>query len=169
MKHAAIWPAYLVAAVCFCIALITSVANISLLGQVRQQQRELGNLSERSRALARSLVAERMALFDVLDSRTKHYTVGNGEVVTRGSRIDLALHELPEPPRGRVYQVWTRAVGSGRLAPSPTFLPDASGVALVIVPADARATSEVAVTIEPEGGSKEPTTKPLISVAFDTQ
>lgn len=169
MKHATVWPAYLVAAVCFAIALISSVANISLLGQVKQQQRELANLSERSRALARSLADQRTAIFDMLDTKTKHYAVGDGEVITRGSRIDLALHELPEPPKGRVYQVWTRPTGSTKLSPSPTFLPDAGGVALVIVPADARATAELAVTIEPEGGSKEPTTKPVISVAFDSQ
>jgi hypothetical protein len=169
VKHAAVWPAYLVAAVCFAIALISSIANISLLGQVKLQQRELATLSERSRALARTLADERTALFDMLDSRTKHYTVGNGEVVTRGGRIDLALHAMPEPPRGHVYQVWTRPVGSAKLSPSPTFLPDARGVALVIVPADARTTSEVAVTLEPEGGSKEPTTKPLISVAVGPQ
>jgi hypothetical protein len=105
----------------------------------------------------------------MLDSHAHHYAIGNGEVVTRGSRIDLALHELSEPPRGQVYQVWTRAIGSTKMSPQPTFLPDARGVALVVVPADAHATSEVAVTIEPEGGSKEPTTKPLISVAFDSQ
>ncbi|MFY9718598.1 MAG: anti-sigma factor [Candidatus Cybelea sp.] len=169
MKHATVWPAYLVAAVCFAIALVSSIANISLLGQLRQQQREVTNLSERSKALARALSSERTALFDMLDSHAHHYTIGDGEVVTHGSRIDLALHELPEPPRGQVYQVWTRSKGSAKMAPSPTFLPDARGVALVVVPADARDTSEIAVTVEPEGGSKEPTTKPLISVAFDSQ
>ena len=52
MKHAAAWPAYLVAAVCFAIALISSIANISLLGQLKQEQRERAILSERSMALA---------------------------------------------------------------------------------------------------------------------
>ncbi len=169
MKNATLWPGYLVATVCFAIALISSIANISLLGQLKQQQREVANLSERSTALARSLSSERTALFDLLDGRAHHYAIGNGEVVTRGSRIDLALHELPEPPRGQVYQVWTRPLGSTKISPSLTFLPDARGVALVAVPADARETSEVAVTLEPEGGSKEPTTKPLISVAFAGQ
>lgn len=169
MKNAAVWPAYLVAAVCVAIALISSIANISLLGQSKQQQREIANLTERSTSLARTLSGERTALFDTLDSHARHYAIGNGEVVTRGSRIDLALHELSEPPRGQVYQVWTRPVGSTKMSPAPTFLPDARGVALVIVPADARTTAEVAITIEPEGGSKEPTTKPLISVAFDSQ
>lgn len=169
MKQTSLWPAYLVAAVCFAIALLSSIANITLLGQVRQQQRELASLSERSRALAYGLSSERTALFDMLDSRTHHYAIGNGEVITRGSRIDLALHELPEPPHGQVYQVWTVPKGTTKMVPSPTFLPDARGVALIIVPADARTTSAVAVTLEPDGGSKEPTGKPLISVVFAPQ
>ena len=169
VRHAPVWPAYLVAAVCFAIALISSIANISLLGQVRQQQRELASLAERSTALARNLAGERTALFDMLDSRTKHYSVGNGEVMTRGSRIDLALHELAEPPKRRVYQAWTLAKGAAKVSPEPTFLPDARGVALIVVPADARTTAELSVTLEPDGGSKEPTTKPLMECAFNSQ
>jgi Anti-sigma-K factor rskA len=168
VKNATVWPAYLVAAACFAIALISSIANISLLGQVRQQQRELANLSERSTALARSLVNERTALFDVLDDHARHYPMGDGEVITHGSRIYLALHALPEPPRGKVYQAWTLAKGSTRMLASPTFLPDARGVALIVLTADARSTAEVAVTLEPEGGSKEPTSKPLMDVAFSS-
>lgn len=164
MKQTSLW-AYLVAAACFAIALLSSIVNIALLGQVRVQQRAIVNLSERATMLARTLANERTALFDLLDTHTRHYAIGNGEVVTRGSRIDLALHELSEPPHGDVYQVWTLPKGATKMLASPTFLPDAHGVALVIVPADAKTTSAVAVTLEPDGGSKEPTTKPLIDVA----
>jgi cell division protein FtsB len=166
VKPATAWPAYLVAAACFAIALISSIANISLLGQIRQQQRELASLSERSTALARNLANVRVVLFDVLDTRAHHYQIGNGEVITRGSRIYLALRALPEPPRGKVYQAWTLAKGSTKVLPSPTFLPDARGAALVVLTADARTTAEVSVTLEPDGGSKEPTSKPLMDVAF---
>ena len=169
VKHATAWPAYLVAAVCFAIALISSIANISLLGQIKQQQRELANLSERSSALARNLVEERTALFDMLDSHARHYEIGNGEVIVRGNRIYLALRALPEPPRGKVYQAWTLAKGSTKVLASPTFLPDAGGVALIVLPANARSTVEVSVTLEPEGGSKEPTSKPLMDVALNAQ
>jgi hypothetical protein len=169
MKVGAAWPAYLVGAACFAIALISSIANISLLGQLRQQQRELTTLSERSTALARSLANERTALFDILDSHARHYDIGNGEVITRGSRIYLALRALPEPPRGKVYQAWTRPKGSSSVLASPTFLPDARGVALIVLPADARSTAAVSVTLEPDGGSKEPTSKPVIDVPFGSE
>jgi hypothetical protein len=169
VKHASAWPAYLVAAACFAIALISSIANISLLGQVKQEQRELANLSERSTALARNLAKERTALFDVVDTHARHYQIGNGEVITRGSRIYLALRALPEPPRGRVYQAWTLAKGATRPVASPTFLPDAHGAALIMLSADARSTAELSVTLEPDGGSREPTSKPVVDVAFTEQ
>lgn len=160
------WPAYLVAAACFAIALISSIANISLLGQVKQQQRDLAALSDRSTALARNLAGERTALFDVLDTHARHYQLGQGEAVTRGGRIYLALRALPEPPHGRVYQAWTIERGVSKAIPSSTFVPDARGVALIVIGADARTTTDVSVTLEPEGGSKEPTGKPLMDAAL---
>ncbi|MFY9664692.1 MAG: anti-sigma factor [Candidatus Cybelea sp.] len=169
VKHATAWPAYLVAAACFAIALISSIANISLLGHLKQEQRELANLSERSTALAQTLANDRTALFDMLDTRAQHYQIHDGEVVLRGSRIYLVLRALPEPPRGKVYQAWTLAKGSTKVQASPTFLPDSRGVALVVLTADARSTVEASVTLEPEGGSKEPTSKPLMDVAFSGQ
>jgi len=169
VKHSAVWPAYLVAAACFAIALISSIANISLLGQVKQQQREIATLSERSTSLARNLVAERTALFDILDPHANHYKLGDGEVITSGSRIYLALRSLPEPPRGKLYQAWTLPKGSTKAIAAPTFLPDARGVALVVLSADARSTAEISITLEPDGGSKEPTSKPLMDAAFDSQ
>ena len=161
------WPAYLVAAACFAIALISSIGNISLLGQVKQQQRELANLSERSTALARNLASERTALFDVLDPHAKRYETSNGTVIAHGSRIYLALHELTEPPHGKIYQVWTMAKGANKAVPSSTFVPDTRGVALIVLPADARSIAEVSVTLEPDGGSKEPTSKPVLDVSLE--
>lgn len=169
MRNAAAWPAYLVAAACFAIALISSIVNISLLGQLKQEQREVAILSERSNALARNLVQERTALSDVLDARAHRYPIGNGEVITHGTRIYLALHALPEPPHGKVYEAWTRARDATKMSASPTFLPDARGAALIVLTADARSAVEVSVTLEPDGGSKEPTSKPLMDAPLAAQ
>lgn len=169
MKHATAWPAYLVAAACFAIALVSSIANISLIGQLKQEQRERATLSERSMALAQALASVRTALFDMLDAHAKHYAIGDGEVITRGSRIYLALRALPEPPHGKVYQAWIVVKGTAKPLAAPTFLPDARGVALIVLPADARATTAVSVTLEPDGGSKEPTAKPLMNASLDSQ
>jgi anti-sigma-K factor RskA len=67
---------------------------------------------------------------------------------------------MPMPPKGHVYQAWTQHVGAQKMAPSITFMPDRSGVALVSLPMNASAIAAVAVSVEPEGGSKAPTTKP---------
>jgi hypothetical protein len=157
-----------VAAVCFAIALISSIVNISLMGQIKLQQRELAHLSDRSAALARNLATERIAMFDMLDSHAHRYDIGEGEVITRGSRMYLALHALAQPPRGKVYEAWV-AEGNARALASPTFLPDARGVAFIVLPGDARTATAVLVTIEPDGGSREPTAKPLMQVSLREQ
>lgn len=159
-----IWPAYLVAAACVAIAIISSMWNVALTGQLRQAQQELARTTQQSRTLAATLADERMTLSDLLGVDAKHYVQGAGEVVTRGSRIYVAMHDLPQPPRGKVYQAWTLPKGGKTMVPSATFVPDAHGVAVVALAPDARATSTVAVSVEPEGGSKQPTTKPILVV-----
>jgi hypothetical protein len=168
VKQTSSWPAYLVAAACFAIALISSVADISLLGRLKQQQRDLEHLSTRSTALARSLVSERSAILDILDARAKRYDAGEDQVIARGSRVYLALRGLPEPPRGKVYEAWTLGKGATRVMAAQTFLPSARGVAFIFLPADAHATARVSVTLEPDGGSQQPTGKPLIDVSLGT-
>jgi len=74
--------------------------------------------------------------------------------------VYLALTSLPLLPRGRVYQAWTIAKGATAVAPSITFSPSGNGVTIVPLPEDADRLSGVALTVEPQGGSKTPTTKP---------
>lgn len=159
-----VWPAYLVAAACLAIAVVTSVWNVAVTGQLHQAQQEAARASARARELAGSLADERTTLSDLLGADARRYVQGNGEVVTRGSRLYVTMHDLAEPPRGRVYQVWTLPKGAKAMVPSSTFVPDAHGVAVVALGADARSTSAVAVSVEPEGGSKRPTTKPILLV-----
>jgi anti-sigma-K factor RskA len=163
-RRAPVWPAYLVAAACVAIAIISSMWNVALTGQLRQAQQELARASARSDSLARTLADERGTMSDLLGSDAKHYVQSNGEVVTRGSRAYIAMHDLPLPPRGKVYQAWTLPKGATKMVPSLTFVPDAHGVAVIALPPDARATAVIAVSVEPEGGSKQPTTKPILVV-----
>jgi anti-sigma-K factor RskA len=46
------------------------------------------------------------------------------------------------------------------MAPSVTFTPNSDGVAIVALPVDATRVGTVAVSVEPDGGSKAPTTTP---------
>lgn len=158
------WPAYLVAAACLAIAIVSSMANISLSAQNRQMQAELSRNAEGSKKLAQTLAQTRTTLADLLSSDAKRYDVGGGQIVTRGSHVYIAMHSLPQPPRGKVYQAWTLAKGAKKVAPADTFVPDANGVAIVPLGVDARAMAAVAISIEPEGGSKQPTSKPIALV-----
>jgi anti-sigma-K factor RskA len=159
-----VWPAYLVAAACLAIAVISSVANIALTGELRQARTDVTRAAERSTSLAATLADTRTTMNDLLSGDAKRYALDGGEIVTHGGRLYVAMRALPQPPRGKVYQAWTLAKGAKKVAPSLTFVPDARGVAVVAIPVDARTLSAVAISVEPDGGSKQPTTKPIAVV-----
>ncbi|HVA34067.1 MAG TPA: anti-sigma factor [Candidatus Baltobacteraceae bacterium] len=159
-----VWPAYLVAAACLAIAILSSIVDLALTGQLKQTQNRLAAQTQHSNVLSRNLAETRTTLSDLLSTDSKRYVIGNGEIVTRGSHLYIAMHDLGEPPRGKVYQAWTLAKGARKVAPSLTFVPDARGVAVVALPVDARSTVAIAVSIEPEGGSRQPTAKPIVIV-----
>ncbi|HEY9180913.1 MAG TPA: anti-sigma factor [Candidatus Baltobacteraceae bacterium] len=155
-----VWPAYAVAAACLVIALITGIFNISLNDQIHQKNADLSLIETHSRLLARDLAIQRTALADLVSPDSQRFDVAHGQVVRRGKRLYLAMDELPPPPKGKVYQAWTLHTGAKKMSPSSTFVPDAGGVAVVRIPVDASTVDAVAVSIEPDGGSKQPTSTP---------
>ncbi len=90
----------------------------------------------------------------------KHFAVPHGEVITSSGRVIVALRNLPPPPPHKVYQTWTLATGAKTVAPGVTFLPDRNGIALVELQVSAANVAAVALSLEPVGGSRAPTTKP---------
>lgn len=163
-----VWAAYAIAAACLAIAIITGLADLSLNGQLNreraqaaaQAQRE-GAQAQRERAQA-AAQAQTIADFTAPDSQRHRFA--RGEIVTHGTHLYIAMHDLPTPPRGRVYQAWTLPKGSKIVVPSVTFEPAKSGIAVVRLPEAATGVAAVAVSVEPEGGSKQPTTKPIAVV-----
>jgi anti-sigma-K factor RskA len=103
-------------------------------------------------------------LADLAAPDAQRYTFADGSVVAAGDRLYLTMRNLPAPPAGHVYQAWTLPKGSKTMAPSSTFTPENGGVAVLRLPAQATAVEAVAVSVEPEGGSKQPTTKPIAVV-----
>lgn len=86
------------------------------------------------------------------------------ELVVRDGAATLRLRGMPQPPPGRIYQVWYRL--PGELEPRPTdslFSVRADGTATVAVPAHPGDAREVLVTAEPDGGSRRPTSKPILA------
>jgi len=155
-----IWSSSLVAAAAVVFALVSTVQDIRLRSDLANAQRTTAQLQTRVAETQRTNENERDMLADLFAANAKRYTVPNGEVVASGSHVYFALRALPALPKGKVYQAWTLAKGAKTVAPSVTFTPNATGSAIVQLPANATSLAAVALSVEPEGGSKAPTSKP---------
>jgi hypothetical protein len=144
------WLAYGVAAAALAIAVFTGLADLSLMTRLSRNHVET--------------VSQAQTIADLTSPDTQRHPFAGGEVLTRGERLYIAMRGLPAPPPGHVYQAWTLAKGAKTMAPSATFSPADGGVAVVRLSQDAARQVAVAVSIEPEGGSKQPTTKPIALV-----
>jgi len=82
------------------------------------------------------------------------------ELVTlEGDRAVLMAENMPPVPEGKTYQIWV--IRGGTPQPSGLFEPKGDSIAAV-VETPVEGADAVAVTVEPEGGSKEPTTDPML-------
>jgi hypothetical protein len=84
-----------------------------------------------------------------------------------GSRAELAVSGMPQPPVGEIYEVWRLSRGS--TTPQPTdalFSVTSSGSGSVNVPGSLHGVQEVLVTHEPLGGSSRPTSTPVLRVVL---
>jgi anti-sigma factor RsiW len=100
----------------------------------------------------------------VLDKARAPDAAGEVEIASDGAT--LVASGLPAPPSGRVYQIWLKRPGQ---APEPTsalFTPRRDGTATATVPGDLEGAGQMLVTDEPQGGSRQPTSDPLLSAAL---
>jgi anti-sigma-K factor RskA len=77
----------------------------------------------------------------------------------RSGRASLVVRNLPDPPPGRVYQVWLKSSAEPPVPAGATF---AVRSGTIDIPRSVTASQEVLVTSEPVGGSTSPTRPPLI-------
>ena len=84
-------------------------------------------------------------------------------VSTSLHRAVVTTHGLPAAPAGKVYQLWLMGESSTSVR-SAGLLPDGDGP-VVATALNARSTA-FAVTLEPDGGSKSPTTTPVAQLAL---
>jgi len=78
-----------------------------------------------------------------------------------GGHAELNLTRMPQSPPDHVYEVWVKRSG----APQPTdalFTVSSAGSATVGVPGSVAGVRQILVTAEPTGGSKVPTSTPVI-------
>jgi anti-sigma-K factor RskA len=161
------WLPWGIAAAAIAAAFIAALQGFSLRQSVdaqRQQiaalQRNVATLQTQNTAQATVVASEHAQLADLLSASAKHYPVKGGDVVASNGHVYIAMHSLPPLAPGKVFQVWTLARGAKAVAPSITFTPNQNGTALVQVPPISAPLAAVAISIEPAGGSKAPTSTP---------
>jgi hypothetical protein len=165
-KRPAPWP-YYAAAAALVAAILTGLQTISLRSANDAQNERIAADSREiaSRTTALGVAEKRAADLDVRLGKivapgARHFAVANGEVIEANGKILIAFSRLAAPPAGKVYQAWTLTRGAKTVAPSITFAPDASGVTVIELPGSAANLAAVAVSVEPSGGSKTPTSTP---------
>jgi anti-sigma-K factor RskA len=83
------------------------------------------------------------------------------ELVTlEGDRAVLVVENMPPVPEGKTYQIWV--IEDDDPQPSGLFKPKQDSVAAV-VEHPLGGGDVIAVTVEPEGGSPQPTTEPMLA------
>ena len=85
----------------------------------------------------------------------------SGRVIVANGRAAL-ISSLGAAPSGRTYQAWGIPAGGGRPVPLPTF----SGKGAVVILDHVGAYAQVAVTIEPSGGSQAPSQAPFAAATL---
>jgi anti-sigma-K factor RskA len=86
-----------------------------------------------------------------------------GAVVRNGATGKLVLFDLPAPKSGHTYEAWL--IGSDK-TPVPAGLFKGGKAVVVGLAGDAAKAKQVAITVEPSGGSKQPTTTPFASASL---
>jgi anti-sigma-K factor RskA len=89
-------------------------------------------------------------------------SASRAELVRTGGHAELILAHMPPPPVGKIYQVWLARPGR---TPQPTdalFSVNKRGNGSVAVPGNLKGVRQVMVTAEPLGGSRHPTSAPII-------
>jgi anti-sigma-K factor RskA len=99
---------------------------------------------------------------DVKTASGTFATSGSGTVIVSSSegRALLVAKDLPALPSGKVYEAWTL---KKHTAPAGTFATGGTQTVLSL-PSSAVDASAVAVTVEPAGGSQQPTSEPIFAV-----
>ncbi len=77
----------------------------------------------------------------------------------KNDRAVLVAENMPPAPEGKTYQIWV--IKGDTPKPSGLFEPKGDSIAAV-VENPVEGADAVAVTVEPEGGSKKPTTDPML-------
>lgn len=121
-----------------------------------------------SRRPASDLARLEAAMSILNDPATRDVTFGETEKPSRGRVFVSPLRgvvfigaSMPHLDAGRAFELWL-IPASGKPVAAGTFLSREDATAVYVHPIPATGAAAVAVTVEPEGGSEQPTTTPFI-------
>ncbi|MGH8961959.1 MAG: anti-sigma factor [Jatrophihabitantaceae bacterium] len=91
-------------------------------------------------------------------------TSGHATLIYSKNRQRLVLigHDIPAPPAGKTYQLWM-IDPAGTATSAGLFTPNSSGSVLVQASGNLADTAQMGVSVEPAGGSKQPTPGAIIA------
>ena len=126
----------------------------------------LGGIAYQSHRSAQTANAQASAIAQVMTDPGRSEVVGEATgggraavVAARGSAV-FAANKLPALPKGKQYQLWRIR---GKEISSEGLLKLSSGTGQALV-SGISLNDFVAVSVEPVGGSKQPTTTPILSL-----
>ncbi|MGX1806231.1 anti-sigma factor [Nocardia sp. NPDC055321] len=105
------------------------------------------------------------------DTRTATTEVAGGGTLTVAASRDLdaatiSFATVPAPPAGHTYQLWTISpAGQAQSAAVMTTLPTDTAPMVLLMPEITP--KQIAVSIEPTGGSPQPTTDPIVAMNME--
>jgi anti-sigma-K factor RskA len=167
VKRPLILPVWIAAAACLLLAIGLGAMYRSERGRVAQLQADLASartdLAVRDSTLAAFLGPE-VHVVSLAQPQEKP----SARVYWNHTRnvFIVTAFALPRAPQGKTYQMWAMRAGKAPLSMG-TFNTDANGRATVVVSVDQTITDggfidDCAVTLEPEGGSPQPTEAPRL-------
>ncbi|MFE4633555.1 anti-sigma factor [Streptomyces sp. NPDC056773] len=143
------------------LAVAASIAAAACLGTVAiWQHRQVEQARTQARS-AQAQVREFSAVLSAPDTRTVHGRTSTGATtsVATSARLNksvFAVTGLAPAPAGKTYQLWFDDNGTMR----PAGLVHHDGT--VLMQGDPSRARAVGLTLEPDGGSPQPTTSPLL-------
>uniref|UniRef100_UPI0036C7A96C anti-sigma factor n=1 Tax=Streptomyces erythrochromogenes TaxID=285574 RepID=UPI0036C7A96C len=149
------------------LALAASVVAAASFAGVAAWQNQQSEQYQQRAVQAEQRLDDVSAVLAAPDARTVHGRASNGAATTvvaseRQNRAAFTAAGLPAPAPGQTYQLWLDHDGTMR--PAGFIHQDGT----VLIDGDTAGAGAVGLTLEPAGGSRRPTTAPLLLMALPT-
>ncbi len=152
-------PKRIVSAMGWMAAAAAVVVALVLVGGIRDQRATIASMNEHS--------AEVMALITQPDAKVLPLPLPDGSstvVVSMDADEAMVMADgVVAPGEGKVYQTWAYDA-QGNPSPAGTWTPDGTGHVAALVDTGLSGCTALSVTVEPLGGSAQPTGEPLAMV-----